>query len=65
MIDDRKIYEEPSEVRAVDGKVEVDGPDAVDVDLTPEAAEETSDLLIKEAARAAGQRRMKDLALLP
>ena len=65
MIDDRKIYEEPSEVRAVDGKVEVDGPDAVDVDLTPEAAEETSDRLIKEAARAAGQRRMKDLAHHP
>ncbi len=40
----------------------VDGPDSVDVELTPEAAEETSDRLINEAIRASGQRRMKELA---
>jgi hypothetical protein len=62
MIGDGKIYHEPSDVRAVDGEVEVDGPDAVDVTLSPEAAEETSDRLFKEATRAAGQRRLKDLA---
>ena len=62
MVGDGKTYEDPSDVRAVDGKVEVDGPDSVDVTLSPEAAEETSDRLIKEATRAAGQRRMKETA---
>jgi hypothetical protein len=61
MVSDGKIYKDASKVRAVDGKVQVDGPDAVDVDLTPEAAEETSDRLIHEAIRASGQRRMKQL----
>jgi hypothetical protein len=35
MNQDDQVYAEPSEVEAVDGKVEVDGPDAVDVALTP------------------------------
>lgn len=34
------IYSDPSDVRAVDGAVEIDGPDHVDVAMTPEAAEE-------------------------
>jgi len=38
----RAIYDDPSSVAAVDGAVELDGPDAVDVAMTPEAAEETS-----------------------
>lgn len=54
------IYDEPSDVSAVDGAVEVDGPDAVDVILTPEAAEETSERLLGEAFKARGQRRLKD-----
>jgi hypothetical protein len=62
MVSDGKIYKEASDVHAVDGKVVVDGPDSVDVELTPEAAEETSDRLINEAIRANGQRRMKELA---
>jgi hypothetical protein len=53
------IYSEPSEVNAVEGAVEVDGPDAVDVALSPEAAEETSERLLAEAFKARGQRRMK------
>lgn len=61
MTEDRETYDEPSDVRAIDGKVRMDGPDAVDVELTPEAAEETSDRLIRESARAAGQRRLKDM----
>ena len=65
MTGDGKTYEDPSDVHAVDGKVEVDGPDAVDVTLTPEAAEETSDRLIKEATRAAGQRRLRDMPHQP
>jgi len=54
------IYNEPSTVSAVDGTVEIDGPDAVDVALTPEAAEETSERLLSEAGKAAGQRRLRD-----
>jgi hypothetical protein len=38
---DEEIYQEPSEVTAKDGTVKLDGPDSVDVTLTPEAAEET------------------------
>ena len=55
-----KLYDEATEVTAVDGDVILDGPDAVDVKITPEAAEETADNLIKGAAEAAGQRRLKN-----
>jgi hypothetical protein len=54
------IYDEPSEVSAVDGAVELDGPDAVDVAMTPEAAEETSERLLGESIKARGQRRLKN-----
>jgi hypothetical protein len=40
---DRTIYDEASEIDAEDGVVSVKGPDAVDVRLTPDAAEETSE----------------------
>ena len=56
----REIYSEPSRVSAVDGVVEVDGPDAVDIAMTPEAAEETSERLADESIKARGQRRLKD-----
>ena len=52
----RKVYEEPSELNAKDGCVFVVGPDAVDVGLTPEAAEETSERLLQGAMMARGQR---------
>jgi ubiquitin len=52
---DKEIYDEPSEVKAQDGKVKVDGPDGVDIMLTPEAAAETSDRLLYGAAQARGQ----------
>jgi hypothetical protein len=51
-----KVYGEPSEVAAQDGVVVVDGPDAVAVLLTPEAAEETGHRLLDGAAHAQGQR---------
>jgi hypothetical protein len=54
-----QVYEEPSDVKAVDGAVKVDGPDAVHIGLTPEAAEETSERLLGQALKARGQRRMK------
>lgn len=58
--DKHPVYEDASEVAAVDGAVELDGPDAVDVAMTPEAAEETSDRLADQAIKARGQRRMKN-----
>jgi hypothetical protein len=59
------VYPDPSDVAAHQGAVEVEGPDEVDVAMTPEAAEETSERLEKEAVRARGQRRLKDLPHQP
>jgi hypothetical protein len=56
---DNKTYDEPSSVKAKDGDVILDGPDGVDVKLTPDAAVETSDRMLAEAARAQGQRIVK------
>ena len=56
-----KLYDEATEVTAEDGEVILDGPDAVDVRITPEAAERTADRLIEGAAKATGQRRLKNL----
>ena len=50
------IYDEASSVDATAGAVIVRGPDAVDVRLTPKAAEETSDRLLEAAMKARGQR---------
>ena len=52
---DEKIYDQPSEVGAKEGVVAVKGPDAVDVRMTPEAADETSDRLLHGALKARGQ----------
>src|SRR5215210_7088984 len=38
----KELFDEPTEIEAVDGKVELDGPDGVDVAMTPEAAEEAA-----------------------
>lgn len=51
----KETYDEPSTVEAEDGKVVVDGPDGVDVKLTPAAAIETSDRLLSAGAEAHGQ----------
>ena len=55
-----RIYDEPSEVDADDGRVAVSGPDAVSVLLTPEAAEETSHRLLEGAIEARGQQLRKE-----
>lgn len=55
------IYDKPSDVVSEDGKVLVDGPDHVDVALTPEAALETGRRLMDEAAKAAGEERLKKI----
>ena len=62
MEDKRTVYPDASEVEAVDGAVEMNGPDNVDVAMTPEAAEETSDRLNEEAVKARGQRRLRKMA---
>jgi hypothetical protein len=53
------VYDEPSKVRAVDGHVSLEGPDSVDITMTVEAAEETSERLFDESVKASGQRRLK------
>ncbi|WP_375394630.1 hypothetical protein [uncultured Sphingomonas sp.] len=54
-----RLYDQPSDVTAEEGEVQVDGPDGVAVSMTPEAAAETSDRLLKGATDAAGQTIMK------
>lgn len=55
-----ELYDEATKVTADDGEVILDGPDEVDVRITPEAAEQTADNLIEGAAKATGQRRLKN-----
>jgi hypothetical protein len=57
---DKRIYDEASEIDAEDGVVSLKGPDAVDVRLTPDAAEETSERLNTGAMKARGQRYFTD-----
>jgi hypothetical protein len=54
-----ELLDEPTKVTAKDGEVILDGPDGVDVKLTPEAAAETSDRLLY----ASGQARAQQIAL--
>ena len=51
-----RIYDEASEVEAVEGSVIVDGPDSVAVTMTAEAASKTSARLMFAAAKAKGQK---------
>lgn len=51
----RAPHDTPSDVTAEDGAVLIDGPNGVAISLTPEAADETSDRLLKAAAQARGQ----------
>ena len=57
MTDDR-IYNEPSKVTADNGVIAVDGPDGVEVKLTADAADETSQRLLVAAMKARGQMRI-------
>ena len=65
MTEEKQVYDAPSDVEAVDGRVELDGPDAVDVAMTPEAAEETSERLLKKSFEARGQKRLDKLPHRP
>jgi hypothetical protein len=55
----KKIYENPSSVTAEEGYVHVEGPDNVDVALSPDAAEETSNRLLEGSMKARGQRHLR------
>jgi hypothetical protein len=57
---DTKVYDEPSDVDAEEGIVSVTGPDDVDVRMSPDAAEETSERLNIGAMKARGQRYFSD-----
>lgn len=65
MADTKRPFDEPSEVDAVEGSVTLEGPNAVDVAMTPEAAEETSERLTDRAVKARGQRRLGKLPHQP
>ena len=54
-----ELFDEATKVSARDGEVVLDGPDGVDVKLTPEAARETSNRLWDGAAKAHGQKAAK------
>lgn len=56
----KELYDEATVVGAEDGKVLLDGPDGVDVALTPEAAIETAERLTTGASEAAGQRHFRE-----
>jgi osmotically-inducible protein OsmY len=62
---DDELYDQATKVTAEQGEVVLDGPDGVDVKLTPDAAEETADNLIEGAVEARGQRRLSWLTHRP
>ena len=49
------IYDRAGKVSAEDGVVHLDGPDSVDVRLTPDAAEGISERLLNGVLKARGQ----------
>jgi len=53
---ENELFDEPTKVTAKKGEVVLDGPDGVDVKMTPEAAEETGDRLLEGSVKARGQR---------
>lgn len=61
MSKNNETYAKPSDVVAEEGRVLVDGPDSVDVAMTPEAAIESCDRMIEEGMRANGQLREKTI----
>lgn len=51
----KELFDVPSDVKAQDGAVLVDGPDGLSYAMTPEAATRTSARLLHSAAKAQGQ----------
>lgn len=56
----KETYSKPSEVVVENGRVLMDGPNGVDVALTPEAAEETAVRLTDAAAKASEFNRLHE-----
>lgn len=56
MTKETETYNRATEVTTEEGRVLLDGPDGVDVALTPEAALETGNRLIEGAAEAVGKK---------
>ncbi|MEJ7776294.1 MAG: hypothetical protein WKF52_02670 [Sphingomicrobium sp.] len=52
---DHEIHDKPGQVDAEAGTVVLKGPGGVDVLMTPDAAEETSERLLEAAMKARGQ----------
>ncbi len=50
-----RLHDEPSQVFAEQGEVQIEGPDGIAVSMTPKAAAETSERLLACAAQAQGQ----------
>lgn len=57
-MNDGTVYDEVTKVTTKDGEVILDGPDGVDVTMTPAAAAETGHELINGAMKATGHRRL-------
>ncbi len=57
---DKPLYDDATKVSTNKGRVVLDGPDGVDVEITPEAALETAERLTTNAAQAAGERRFEE-----
>jgi hypothetical protein len=55
MSKETQTYNKATEVTTEEGRVLLDGPDGVDVALTPDAALETGNRLIEGAAEAVGK----------
>ena len=62
---DDKIYTEPSDVTVKDEAIALNGPDGVDVKLTPEAAEETTDRLLNAVVTVRGKHLLSKLSRRP
>lgn len=56
---DDRVYDEATTVTTNDGEVVLKGPDGVDVTMTPEAAEKTSERLVDQAGVAREKRRAR------
>ena len=54
----KKTFDEASEVSVEDGTVKLSGPGTIEVNLTPQAALETSDRLFGQAMKARGKKRL-------
>lgn len=61
----KETYSKPTEVSHEDGRVLLDGPDGVDLAMTPDAALETGGRLIDAAAKAAAGGRVRKIGPRP